>query len=152
MTFSFVMVFLMALLHFPLPVVMFGHLLRGQLGAAVLALTTVLTLAAAVGLWKLKHWSYPLIIALQSFWLISAAVTFLSPSYEQNMREVFEEMHMPETAWAPEMYMRSHAWVMIMGLLPSLVILLILLYYRVPFHNAADRAKSPFFEWTNKAM
>jgi hypothetical protein len=139
------MVFLMALLHFPLPVVMFGHFLRGQLGAAVLALTTVLTLAAAVGLWKPQHWSYPLIITLQSFWRISGAVTFLSPSYERNMREVFEEMHMPATASASEVYMHNHVWVMIMGLLPSLVILLILLYYRAPFGNAADRGKSPSF-------
>jgi len=138
---SFVLVLLMALAGFPFPVLLFGHVIRGQLGAAIFALTTVLTLASAIGLWKLKRWSYPLLIGLQLFWLASGAVTFLSSSYEQNMREIMNDMQLPQTDASTQIYLHGHAWTLLIGLLPSIAMLAILLYYRVPFWEAAEAAE-----------
>lgn len=138
---SFVLVLFLALSGFPFPVVLFAHRIRGQLGAGIFALTSVLTLAAAIGLWRLKRWSYPLIIGLQAFWLASGTMTFLSPSYERTMQEVMSEMNLPQTDASMKIYVHSHAWAMLCGLLPSVVILVILLYYRGPFQEAADAAE-----------
>lgn len=142
LAFSFLCVLVMPLLHVPLPVVLFGYRLHGPLGSGIFLLTAILTLAGAVGLWRLKQWSYPLIVGLQSFWLLSGTITFLSPSYERNMQEVLNEMQMPQAnvEFASQIYLHRHSWPFIVGLFPSVLILVILVYYRVPFRNMAQAA------------
>ena len=139
--FSFLSAFLMPLLHLPVPVILFGHRLHGSLATGAFVLTTMLMLVAAVGLWKLKLWSYPLIVGLQSFWLLSGLVTTLSPNFEPTMREVFEEMQMPNSDYASQLYLH-HRSLALVGLLPAVALLAILLYYRPAFLKAAEAAKN----------
>jgi len=138
---SFLSAFLMPLLHMPVPVILFAHRLHGSVATGTFVLTTMLMLVAAVGLWKLKLWSYPLIVGLQSFWLLSGLVTFLSPNFEQTMREVFEEMQMPNSDYASQLYL-EHRPLALVGLLPAVALLAILLYYRPAFLKAAEAAKN----------
>jgi hypothetical protein len=138
---SFLSAFLMPLLHMPVPVILFAHRLHGSLATGTFVVTTMLMLVAAVGLWKLKLWSYPLIVCLQSFWLLSGLVTFLSPNFEQTMREVFEEMQMPNSDYASQLYLQ-HRPLALVGLLPAVALLAILLYYRPAFLKAAEAAKN----------
>jgi hypothetical protein len=138
---SFLSAFIMPLLHMPVPVILFGHRLHGSLATGAFVLTTMLMLVAAVGLWKLKLWSYPLVVAQQSFWLLSGLVTYLSPSFEENMREVFDEMQMPNSDYASQLYLHHRSFALV-GLLPAVALLAILLYYRPAFLKAAEAAKN----------
>jgi hypothetical protein len=140
LVFSFVTVLAFPLFRIPLPVIVFGRMVHGPLGFGIFALTALLSLAAAIGLLKLKRWSYPLILGLQSFWLLSGAVTFLSSSFERNMQLVYSEMHLPEAYTISQMYLHTRSFALA-GLLPSLFILGILLYYRHRFLEAADEVE-----------
>ncbi len=140
MLFSVVGMFMLPLMHLPVSVIFFGQRLRGELGAFLFATTTVLYLAAALGLLKLKRWSYPLAIGLQVFWMISGVVTFLRPNYMQNMQEIFSEMHLPEVS-ADVIQMINNRFFAFASLLPGLLLLGILLYYRKRFLQAVAAAK-----------
>ncbi len=148
LVFSFLCVLLVVpLFHFRVPMLLFGHLLRGRFGFGILMLTAVLILIAAMGLWRLKRWSYPLIIGLQAFWLLNGTITFLSPNFGQNMQEILNETQMPVRSatamdWASQNYLHSVWWMMILGLVPNLLILAILLYYRDAFQKAAAEAET----------
>jgi hypothetical protein len=139
--FSFLFTFAFPLLHMPLPVILFGHRLNGTLGPGVFALTATLLLAGGLGLLKLKHWSYPLVLGVQFFWLASSTVTFLSSSYERNMQQVLEEMHLPQPNTVSQMYLDNRP-LALAGLLPSILIIVILLYYRERFLTAAKAAET----------
>ncbi len=137
-SFAFCLVF--PLFHIPLPVLLFGLRVRGIPGSGIFALTAVLLLVAAVGLLGLKRWSYPLVLGVQSFWVLSGTITLLSSSYERNMQGVFDEMHLPQQAAMSQIYLHSRTFAVI-GLFPSLLILAILLYYRERFFKAAEEAE-----------
>jgi hypothetical protein len=139
--FSFLFTFAFPLLHMPLPVILFGHRLNGTLGPGVFALTATLLLAGGLGLLKLKRWSYPLVLGVQFFWLASSTVTFLSSSYERNMQQVLEEMHLPQPNTVSQMYLDNRP-LALAGLLPSILIIVILLYYRERFLTAAKAAET----------
>jgi len=138
---TFLFTFAFPLLHMPLPVILFGHRLNGTLAPAVFALTATLLLAGGLGLLKLKRWSYPLVLGVQFFWLASSMVTFLSSSYERNMQQVLEEMHLPQPDTVSQMYLHNRP-LALAGLLPSILIIVILLYYRERFLTAAKAAET----------
>jgi hypothetical protein len=133
--------FAMPLMHMPVFTIIFGHRLRGEFGAFVFASMAVLYLAAAIGLLTLKRWSYPLIIGLSTFWLLSSGVTFLSPGYVANMQEMFAEMHMPDSSVASAQLFQNKTFALL-ALLPGAFILGLLAYYRVRFLNACAAAES----------
>jgi hypothetical protein len=54
-----------------------------------------------MGLLKLKKWSYPLVLAMQGFWLLSGIVTVLSPTYPKLMQETLSQMRLPENMGLP---------------------------------------------------
>lgn len=122
--------------HFPLFVVIFGHLLKGPYATSIHILNLALLLATGIGLIKLKPWSYPLALGLQAFWLVSGTVTYLSPNYEQLMLQFLAQM--PSTANladSPEYlhHLRSMSFI---GLLVPILVLAMLLYYRTRFLDA----------------
>jgi hypothetical protein len=138
---SFLFTFAFPLLHMPLPVILFGHRLNGTLGPAVFALMATLLLAGGLGLLKLKRWSYPLVLSVQFLWLSSSTVTFLSSSYERNMQQVLEEMHLSQLDTVSQMYLHNRP-LALAGLVPSILIILILLHYRERFLTAAKAAET----------
>lgn len=141
MLFSVLGMFAMPLLHMPITTILFGHRVRGELGNFFFASSTVLYLAAAIGLLKLKRWSYPLSLGLYAFWTLSGLVTFLSPNFAQLMQEVYAEMKMPASSAATLPLLNNRA-LALFGLLPTVLLVGILLYYRKRFMEAADAAES----------
>ena len=142
MLFSVAGMFLMPLMHMPVTIIFFGQRLRGELGAFLFAATTVLYLASAIGLLGLKRWSYPLTIGLQVFWMVSGVVTFLRPNYARNVQEIFSEMHMPEAASGNISELMHNRFFALASLIPGVIMLGILLYYRRRFLQSANAAET----------
>jgi hypothetical protein len=137
MLFSVLGMFAMPLLRMPVFMILFGHRMRGEFGNFLFASTTVLYLAAAIGLLRLKRWSYPLSLGLYGFWTLSGVVTFLSPNYKQILQETFSEMHVPESSAMSLQFISSPAFALF-SLIPTLMIVGILLYYRTRFWAASE--------------
>ena len=141
MLFSVIGMFLVPFMHVPVTMILFGQRLRGEFGAFVFAAITVLNLAAALGLLKLKRWGYWLTFSMYGFAAISGTVTALRGNYAQNMREIFSEMKMPETS-GPVLELLNNRFFALGSLVPILVILGLLAYYRQRFLQAAAAAES----------
>jgi hypothetical protein len=132
------------LLSFHLPLFVFGRVLPGSTGGAVLMLSSLAFAIAGLGLLKLKPWSYSLTIGLQVFWLASGVVSALTPNYgavmDSYMKEVQASFHLPETHSSPFNFAQHYGWMMVGGLVLAGAILGLLVYYRPRFLEAASRA------------
>ena len=56
------------------------------------------------------------------------------------MREVLKEMNMPQAEFVSQMSLQDRSWAILAGSFPSIVILGLLVYYRVPCQEAARKA------------
>jgi hypothetical protein len=131
-----------SILHLPIMMILFGHVLHGRLGAVLLFSSAFLNLLGAIGLLKLQRWSYPLTLGLYFFWMVSSAVSILSPRYEQNMRDVFSQMGIPEGIVAQTTYAQTRT-LGILSLLPAILIIWLFLYYHTRFMDACAAKKAP---------
>jgi hypothetical protein len=141
MLFSVLGMFLMPLMHMPVVTILFGHRIRGEFGNFLFATSTVLYLAAAIGLLRLKRWSYPLSLGLYAFWTASGLVTILSPGYGQLMTEVLSETQIPQPSGPTMQFFRSPVFA-VFTLIPTVIIMCILLYYRRRFWAASESTSS----------
>ena len=141
MLFSVLSMFLVPFMHVPVTMIFFGERLKGEFGAFLFAAFAVLTLAAAIGLLTLKRWGYWLAFGLYGFTLISGTVTALRSNYGANMREIFSEMKMPEAS-GPMLDLLNNRAFGLAGLVPVLIILGVLVYYRPRFLQAVAAAES----------
>jgi len=132
------------LLSFHLPLFVFGRVLPGSTGGAVLLLSSLAFAIAGIGLLKLKPWSYSLTIGLQLFWLASALVSALTPNYgalmDSYMKEVQASFHLPDTHSSPFNFAQHYGWMMAGGLVFAGAVLGLLVYYRPRFLEVASRA------------
>jgi hypothetical protein len=135
--FSLLSVIVIPLLRLPIPVVMFGHALYGLAGKTLFVLTGIFLGIGAIGLLKLKKWSYPLVLGIQGFWLLSGAVSVFSPTFPGLMQEMLSQMHFPENVPFPYS-MRQFQFFSSFGLLFSVLIIAILLFYRRRFMEAVS--------------
>jgi hypothetical protein len=135
--FSLLSVLVIPLLHLPIPVVIFGHALYGLAGKTLFVLTGIFSGIGAVALLKLKKWSYPLVLGIQGFWLLSGAVTIFSPTYPRLMQEMLSQMHFPENMPFPYS-MRQLQFFSSFGLLFGILVIGILVFYRRRFMEAAS--------------
>jgi len=133
-------------LPFRVPVFVFGRVLPGSVGIAVLILTCLAFTVAGIGLLKLKSWSYTLTLGLQLFWLASMVVTLLTPNYktamDSFMKDIQASMHLPDTPFPAVDMSHSYGWSVVLGLLVAVGILGLLVYYRPRFLKEAARAAS----------
>lgn len=133
-------------LPFRVPVFLFGRVLPGSVGLAVLIVTCLAFSAAGIGLLKLKPWSYTLTIGLQLFWLASMLVTLLTPDYktamDSFMKDIQASMHLPDTPFSTADFSHSYGWTVVLGLLVAAAVLGLLVYYRPRFLEQASRAAS----------
>jgi len=133
-------------LPFRVPVLVFGQVLPGRVGATVLILSCLALFVCGVGLLKLKPWSYSLTIVLQVFWAASTAVSMLSPNYnavvDSFLKEMQASLHLPETQFSPANFTHPYGWTVALGLLFAGAILGLLVYYRPRFLEAASAANS----------
>jgi hypothetical protein len=141
MLFSVMSMFLVPFMHVPVTMILFGQRLRGEFGAFLFSAFTVLNLAAAIGLLKLKRWGYWLAFGLYGFAVVSGTVTVLRSNYAQNMREIFSEMRMPEAS-GPVLDMVNNRFFAFFTLIPILIILGILAHYRSRFLQASAARES----------
>ena len=132
------------LLSFHLPLFVFGRVLPGSTGGAVLMLSSLAFAIAGIGLLKLKPWSYSLTIGLQLFWLASALVSALTPNYgalmDSYMKEVQASFPLLDALSSPFNIAQQYGWMMTGGLVFAGAILGLLVYYRPRFLEVASRA------------
>ena len=89
--FSVLWVLVIPFLQMPFPAVFFGHPVYGAGGKALIVLTGILLGTGSIGLLKLKKWSYPLVLGMQGFWLLSGAVTAFSPAYARLLQDMLSQ-------------------------------------------------------------
>jgi len=82
--------------NFPVNVILFGPRFHGAIGVALFYLSAGLLLVGAIGMLRLKQWSYPLMLGQYFFWMASGTITLVSPSYDRNIHEIISQMNLPE--------------------------------------------------------
>jgi hypothetical protein len=135
--FSVLWMLVVPFMQMPFPALFFGHPFYGASGKVLLVLAALPLGVGAVGLVKLKKWSYPLILGLQGFWLLSGAVTMLTPAFPRLMQEMMSQMRLPENMPFPYS-VRQLEILSSFGILFGVLVIAILLLYRRRFMEAAS--------------
>jgi hypothetical protein len=123
-----------------IPAAYFGHVLFGPAAIVIYILNFTLISIPGIGLLLLKRWSYPLTIAGQILASANAICTALSPSYDANLRAMFEKMSIPSLPASTEQVLHYSRYFGLIGLLIPFAIVITLLVTRRKFYEAADRA------------
>jgi hypothetical protein len=140
--FSLLWVLVLPFLQMPFPAIFFGHPFYGATGKALFMLFGVLLGGGAIGLLKLKKWSYPLVLGIQGLGLFSGAATMFSPTFPRLMQEMLSQMHFPENMSFP-FSMRQLRFLSSLGLLLSVLVIGILVLLSPPLHAGSCRAALP---------
>jgi hypothetical protein len=125
------------------PAMYFGHMFFGAAAIATYILNFAFISIPGIGLLLLKRWSYPLTIASQLLATINAIYTTLSPSYDANVRAIFQKMSLPSLPSDTEQMLHYSRYFSLIGLLIPIAILITLWVTRRKFYEAADRASQP---------
>jgi hypothetical protein len=125
------------------PAMYFGHMFFGPAAIAIYILNFALISIPGIGLLLLKRWSYSLTVASQVLASANAIYTTLSPSYEANIRSLFEKMNVPTLPSNVEQMLRYSRYFSLIGLLIPIAILITLWVTRRKFYEAANRASQP---------
>lgn len=135
--------------NFPVNMILFGYRFRGAAGAALFYLSAGLLLAGAIGLLRLKRWSYPLVLGQYFFWMVSGTITLISPSYDRNLQDMMSQLNLPEGTMSQASFAQTRAFGAL-ALIPGVLIIWLLLYCHTRFEAAcaaklanAKRAPSP---------
>ncbi|MGB2669741.1 MAG: hypothetical protein WBE73_14285 [Candidatus Acidiferrum sp.] len=138
-------IIILPFLPFPAPAILFGRLIEPPAGTLILILICIAIAIAGIGLLKLKPWSYSLTIGLQLFGLTSGVASLLTPgfssSFDAAILKMNEAMRLPINIDSPINYAQLVRWGMVGGIVLGVAILVILLYYRERFLEAASAAK-----------
>jgi hypothetical protein len=139
-------VVILPFLPFRAPVLLFGKWVGPPAGTLIFILICASLVVAGVGLLKLKPWSYSLTIGLQLLWLTSGVATMLTPgfsaSFDAMVGKLAEAMHLPSNLNGPLDYSQFARWGMIGGIVLVVAILVMLLYFRERFLEAASSVKT----------
>jgi hypothetical protein len=127
----------------PVPVILFGHAIRGAAETAVWVGFGLATLAAGTGLLRLKRWSYDLAFGLQLFWLLSGIVTLTSGNYAALMHEAMSSIQAKFGGEYPEYPPGQMMTFSYAGLAVPVLILALLVYYRSRFLQASASRTKP---------
>jgi hypothetical protein len=125
--------------NFPTNVILFGHLFHRPLGMVLFFLSAGIFLVGAIGLLRLKRWSYPLMLGQYFFWMASGTVTLVSPNYDRNLHEIMSQMNLPEGSMGQAAFAQTRVFG-VLAMLPGVLIIWLLLYYHTRF-EAARAAK-----------
>ncbi|HXJ04705.1 MAG TPA: hypothetical protein VNH65_06385 [Candidatus Acidoferrum sp.] len=135
-------VLILPLLPFRAPALLFGKWFDPPAGTVIFIAACASIAVAGVGLLKLKPWSYSLTIGLQLLWLTSGVVTMLTPGFSARfdamVTNINEALHLPQDLNGPLDYSQFARWGMIGGVVLGVAILVMLLYYRERFLEAAS--------------
>jgi hypothetical protein len=125
------------------PTILFGHVFRGSSSVVIALVLCVVSVAAAVGLLKLKRWGYSLTVGLQFLFLVSGIVTLLTPGFDAVMQNEIVAM-MARMGQQPvgNVLQTAHASFRF-GVAVPVAILVIAIYYRPKFLHAAAGVQGP---------
>ena len=126
---------LLPLTDFPVNVVLFGYRVHGAVGVALFFLSAGLVLVGAIGMLRLKRWSYPLMLGQYFFWMASGTITLVSPSYDRNMQEIMAQMNLPEGPIGQAAFVQTRVFGAL-SLIPGVLLIWLLLYYHNRFLEA----------------
>lgn len=121
--------------NFPVNIILFGHLFHGAFGALLFYLSAGLFLAGAIGMLRLKRWSYPLVLGQYFFWMINGTVSLVSPSYDRNLRDMMSQLNLPEGTMPQASFAQTRAFGAL-ALIPGVLIIWLLLYCHTRFEAA----------------
>jgi hypothetical protein len=126
---------LLPLTNFPVNVILFGYRFHGPFGVVLFYLSAGIFLVGAIGLLRLKRWSYPLVLGQYFFWMVSGTITLVSPSYDRNMHEIMSQMNLPEGPAAQAAFAQTRVFGAL-SLIPGVLLIWLLLYYHNRFVEA----------------
>jgi len=121
--------------NFPTNVILFGHLFHRPLGLVLFFLSAGIFLLGAIGLLRLKRWSYTLMLAQYFFWMVSGTVTLVSPNYDRNLHEIMSQMSLPEGPMGQAAFAQTRVFGAL-ALIPGVLLIWLLLYYHTRFIEA----------------
>jgi hypothetical protein len=124
-------------LFFPVPVILFGHAIRGAAETSAWVGFCIATLAAGIGLLRLKPWGYVLALGLQLLGLLSGIVTLTSGNYPALMHEAMSSIQAKFGGEYPEYPPGQVMTFSYAGLAVPVLILALLVYYRSRFLKAS---------------
>jgi hypothetical protein len=126
---------------FPMPILLFGHPLRGLPGVTLWIVSGLSCAVAGIGLLRLRAWSYWLAVGLQIFWFLSGIVTLASPKYPLFMEEFLTSTRLrlgqAYSGYTAEQ-LKPYSY---LGLAFPLLITVLLLVYRSKFLSACAAAQ-----------
>src|SRR6266404_7778653 len=122
------------------PAMYFGKVFFGPAALGVYAFNFALISIPGIGLLLLKRWSYPLTIASQLLASANAICTTLSPSYDANVRAMFDRMNIPSLPSSTAQMLHYSRYFSLIGLVFPIAIVVTLVVTRHKFYEAANRA------------
>ncbi len=126
---------LLPLTNFPVNVILFGHRFHGAFGVVLFFLSAGIFLVGAIGMLRLKRWSYPLMLGQYFFWMASGTITLVSPNYDRNVHEIMSQMNLPEGPMGQAAFAQTRVFG-ILSLIPGVLLIWLLLYYHTRFVEA----------------
>src|SRR6267143_1686284 len=121
--------------NFPVNVILFGHRFHGAIGVALFYFSAGLLLVGAIGMLRLKQWSYPLMLGQYFFWMASGTITLVSPSYDRNIHEIISQMNLPEGPMGQAAFAQTRVFG-VLSLIPGVLLIWLLLYCHTRFVEA----------------
>src|SRR5258707_1502901 len=89
-------------------------------------------LVGAIGMLRLKQWSYPLMLGQYFFWMASGTITLVSQSYDRNIHEIISQMNLPEGQMGQAAFAQTRIFG-VLSLIPGVLLIWLLLYCHTRF-------------------
>lgn len=132
---------LLPLTNFPVNPILFGYRLHGLFGVVLFYLSAALVLAGAIGMLRLKRWSYPLMLAQYFFWMASGTITLVLPNYDLNLHEMLSQMHLPEGQMGQAAVAQTRVFG-VLSLIPGVLLIWLMLYFHTRFVEACAASEA----------
>ena len=121
--------------NFPVNPILFGYRFQGVFGVVLFYLSAALVLAGAIGMLRLKRWSYPLMLAQYFFWMASGTITLVRPNYDLNLHEMLAQMNLPEGQMGQAAIAQTRVFG-VLSLIPGVLLIWLMLYFHTRFVEA----------------
>ena len=121
--------------NFPVNPILFGYRFQGVFGVVLFYLSAALVLAGAIGMLRLKRWSYPLMLAQYFFWMASGIITLVRPNYDLNLHEMLAQMNLPEGQMGQAAIAQTRVFG-VLSLIPGVLLIWLMLYFHTRFVEA----------------
>jgi hypothetical protein len=128
-----------------MPFFLFGHFFSGLSAKAVFGIMGLVFGVGAIGILKLKSWALDTVLVLQLVLLANGLLSLLNPRFLAAMQEAMQRVDAANPAFPggnPFLTDSFFRGMMIIGLCFSVAIIVLLLFYRPRFREAASLAKA----------